>query len=483
MDVLFGYMQRIGHRATWLIAGLLAAVVPAIWMWGFAVDDALISVRYARHIAAGAGWRFNVGAGAPSTDGVTPLPWPVFLLPLAHGSALAVLARAKVLGLAAWAGAGAWLGVNVGRAGASPVWARAFALATVALSVPLAAHAVSGMETAFATSLATCAALAGPRVRLAGVLAGLAASLRPELAPWALVLAVGLGWAARAPTSRVVGGACLALGPFVLCAVVRWAVWGRPAPLALLAKPSDVTHGFLYAGAGCVVALTPLLVLAPLALRRDRVALVLALAFVAHVAAVVVVGGDWVPFFRLLAPVCPSLAWAAVLASAHAHSVATAVRSILAVGTGLALLPRAQPWRGLQADRAALVSSASAWLDDAHAVAALDVGWVGAATEADIVDLAGLTDPEIAALPGGHTSKRVGAMLLLSRQTDAILLYTPAGLPDGDLDAWRDATWGRVVEARLAGDDVVQRHFTAVAWLPLGAGPSGYVLLRANGRD
>jgi hypothetical protein len=373
--------------------------------------------------------------------------------------------------------------VNIGRAEASPVWARAFALATVALSVPLAAHAVSGMETAFATALATCAALAGPRVRLAGALAGLAASLRPELAPWAVILALGLGWAARASASRVVGAACLALGPFVLCAVVRWAVWGRPGPLALLAKPSDVAHGLAYVARGYCDTLTPLLVLAPLALRRDRFALALALAFVAHIAAIVVVGGDWVHFFRLLVPVCPSLAWAAVLAAEHAHVAATAVRSVLAVGAGLALLPGAIPWRGLQADRAAIVSSASSWLDDTHAVAALDVGWVGAATEADIVDLAGLTDPEIAALPGGHTSKRVGAMLLLSRQTDAILLYTPKGLPDGDLDAWRDVRWGRVVEARLAGDEVVARHFTAVAWLPLGSGPAGYVLLRANGHD
>jgi hypothetical protein len=462
---------------------VLAAVVPAIWMWGFAVDDALISVRYARHIASGAGWRFNVGAGAPSTDGVTPLPWPVLLLPFAHGSALAVLARAKVLGLVAWGGTGAWLGASIGGVRAAPAWARAVALATVALSLPLAAHAVSGMETAFATALATCAALAASRVRVAGALAGLAASLRPELAPWALVLGVGLALAARAPARRVLETACLALGPFALCAAIRWAVWGRPAPLALLAKPSDLAHGLVYAGGGCVVALTPLLAFAPLVLRRDRTALVLALAFVAHAVAVVSVGGDWVPFFRLLAPVCPSLAWAAVLASAHAHAGATAVRSLLALGTGLWLLPRAQPFRGLHADRAEIVSSASSWLDDAHAVAALDVGWVGAATEADVVDLAGVTDPDIAALPGGHTSKRVGAMLLLSRHTDAILLYTPAGLPDGDLDAWRNATWSRVVEARLAEDEVVGRHFAAVAWLPLGAGPAGYVLLRANERD
>ncbi len=153
---------------------------------------------------------------------------------------------------------------------------------------------------------------------------------------------------------------------------------------------------------------------------------------------------------------------------------------MLALAVGLVLAPRALPWRGIQADRAALISSASSWLDDAHAVAALDVGWVGAATEGDVIDLAGLTDPEIAALPGGHTSKRVSSMLLLERKADALLLYAAVGLPGDDLDAWREATWSRVVEARLAADDVVARHFMPVAWLPLGAGPAGYVLLRAT---
>ena len=82
-------------------------------------------------------------------------------------------------------------------------------------------------------------------------------------------------------------------------------------------------------------------------------------------------------------------------------------------------------------------------LEGASRVAALDVGWVGAATDADVVDLAGLTDPEIAALPGGHTSKRVDAMFLLARDPDVLVFYRPP----------------RVVEARLEADDVVARHF------------------------
>jgi hypothetical protein len=483
MDVLFGGMLRIGHRATWLLAGAAAATVPAVVMWGFTVDDALISVRYARHLAAGMGWRFN--AGGPITDGVTPLAWPLVLLPVARAGALGVLLRAKLFGLLLWAVTGAWLGASIATVHKAPLWARAAVLATVALSVPLAAHAVTGMETPLATALATGAALCAPRVRWAAVLAGLAASLRPEMAPWACVLAAGLALGSRLRSWRVIEAVALALAPFALCVVVRLAVWGRPAPLAVLAKPGDVVQGLAYAGMGCVTSLVPLLVVAPMALRCSPAALAVVLAFVAHLAAIVLVGGDWMPFFRLLVPALPSLAWAAVLVSAQARRRATAVRTAVALGLGLLgvglfVVRPGAAGRGVMADRAALISSASSWLDDVHRVAALDVGWVGAATDADVLDLAGVTDPEIAALPGGHTSKRVGAMLLLSRHVDAILLYAPQGLPDDDLDAWRDAAYPRVVEARLAADDVIARHFTPAAWLPLGAGPTGYVLLREN---
>jgi hypothetical protein len=124
------------------------------------------------------------------------------------------------------------------------------------------------------------------------------------------------------------------------------------------------------------------------------------------------------------------------------------------------------------------VAAARPWLERAQRVAALDVGRLGAATEADIVDLAGVTDPEIAVLPGGHTSKRVSAMFLLGRRPDTLILYAPDGLPGGALDAWRDAVYPRLVEARLARDDVIARHFRPRTWLALGTRGAGYVVLR-----
>jgi hypothetical protein len=479
MDVLFGVVQRIGLRLTWLIAGLLAAALPALWMWGFTVDDALIPVRYARHLAAGAGWRFD--EGGPSTDGVTPLPWPAMLAPLAGADALVVLARAKAVGLLAWCAAGGALGDAIGRAARAPVWARAGALVVLALSVPVAAHAVSGMETAVATSLATFAVVHARRPWVVAVLAGLAASLRPEMAPWASVLSAGVAIATGRKAPRVAVIALVALVPFACCALVRVVAWGTPAPLALMAKPGDVEQGFAYAGAACVVTLTPILAAAPLALRRAPVALAIVVAAVAHLAAIVAVGGDWMPYSRLAAPVAPGLALAAVLAAEHAAPVATAVRTGLAAAVGILLVARGgTSGRTVGADRAALIAAARPHLADVHRVAALDIGWVSAATEADIVDLAGLTDPSIAALPGGHTSKRIDSMFLLSRGPDALLLYFPDGLPDASLEAWQRADYShfRTVEFRLANDEVIARHFTPEAWLPLGTKGAGYVLLR-----
>ncbi|HXN30387.1 MAG TPA: hypothetical protein VN894_00940 [Polyangiaceae bacterium] len=487
MDVLFGNMQRIGLRESrllaacfpWAILGAIAAAGPAIWMWGFTVDDALVAVRYARHIAVGLGWRFN--AYGPSTDGVTPLVWPLVLAPMARAAPLVVLTRSKVAGLAAWTCTGASLGASIGRSTAAPWWGRASALATVALSVPLAAHAVSGMETALATALATAATLLARRPCAAAVLAGLAASLRPEMAPWAFVLAIGAAIVARARTGRMVTAGALAIAPFALCAIVRAVAWGRAAPLAVMAKPSDIDHGLAYAGAACVVTLTPLLVLAPLALRASPIALAIVLAAVAHVGAMVAVGGDWMPYARLMVPVVPALAYAGVVASERARPLATAARSLAAIAVGLALIVRGgTEGRRVGAERSALVGEARPALAGVPCVAALDIGWVGAATEAEIVDLAGLTDPDIAALPGGHTSKRVDSIFLLSRKPGALLLYAPEGLPGDDLEGWSGADYRRVVEARLARDPVIARHFTPARWLPMGTRGAGYVLLIAR---
>lgn len=441
------------------VLGVVAALVPALWMWGFTVDDALISLRYAHHVASGAGYRFN--ALGPSTDGVTPLPWPFVLAPaVAEADLMAGLYRAKAFGIVAWALASGALGHALARRAGRQTWARvAVGLVVVALAFPVGAWAASGMETGLATALVTLAAVSFDRPYRAACLAGLATTLRPELVPWAMTLAAfaalaragahSLGRARRAAVS--VG---IALVPFTACTLIRLLTFGRVAPLATLAKPSDLAHGLAYAGAAAIMVLTPPLVLAPVALfRASPLAKTLAIAFAVHAAVVIGVGGDWMPYARLMVPVAPSLVL--VFVDLRAHVVSSALRTVAAIALGLFLLVRTAPaGRHVFPDRRELVERARPVLADAHVVAALDIGWVGATTNATIIDLAGLTDPTIAILPGGHTSKAVDLGMLLDRNVDTIVIY---GEP-------------RIVERRLLASSLFQERFELAETIAFGQG-------------
>jgi hypothetical protein len=478
--------QRASSAATGAFAALGAAcaLVPALAMWGFTVDDALIPVRYAHHLATGSGYRFD--AHGPSTDGVTPLPWAVLLAPLSGGDALTALVRAKVLGVVAWTVAGAMLGARVGGMVRGRLHAVmcAMALFVMGVAFPLGAWAASGMETGVAMAIATIAATRVGRGRwvVAAGIAGMVAAFRPEMVVWAMVVGVGAGAGesgsegesesagagGRRRTTRGLIGAIVGAGPFGVCAVVRMVVFGRPAPLAVLAKPSDLAHGAIYVGAAALVVLTPLLVIAPVALVRGpaqemRVARVLVMAFVAHALAVMAAGGDWMPYARLMVPVAPSLVIAFAAIARCSRPAVNAARLLAALVLGTLVAMRAAPaGRGVQADRADLVLRARPVLADAHVVAALDIGWVGASTDAAIVDLAGLTDPAIALLPGGHTSKRVDTAMLLDRGVDTVVVYS-------DL---------RVVEARIVRSELFASRFEPVANLPLGTRGASYTVYR-----
>src|SRR5213075_2838825 len=88
--------------------GAASAALPMAWLWGFSVDDALITARVAAHIANGFGYRFNTGGSI--TDAVTPLGFAYVLAPFARGGPLPAMYFAKWLGAACGVVASAWLG-------------------------------------------------------------------------------------------------------------------------------------------------------------------------------------------------------------------------------------------------------------------------------------------------------------------------------------------------------------------------------------
>lgn len=448
-------MPLSNHARTSLLAalGVALALGPALALFGFTVDDALIPARYASHLAQGLGYRFN--ADGPVTDGVTALGWAPLLAPLAFGGPLAALRAAKVLGLVAWVAASGLLAIAVDRVSDRP--ARFSALGLVVVSAPLAAWSVAGLETGLVTALA-CAAvslrsLAWSRAGLA--CAAVAAGLRPELVPWALVVAFAEGpGEARAGATRAWQRVLAVATPFLLVAVVRSFVFGRAAPLAQLAKPADFALGARYALA-CFLLTGPVVLVAPRTFfRLAPWPRALVLSVFVHFAAVGFAGGDWMPLSRLVVPVLPS----AVLGAAYLASAASERwSSALATAARLGLAFSAEAWVMLTvgpvaaqvgADRLAVIDDLRPALAKAHAVATLDIGWVGAATGATIVDLAGVTDPAIASLPGGHTSKRIPPSLLAAREIDTLVLLLDEGAELAT--PWTASRFSRAVERRLA---------------------------------
>ncbi len=453
------------RKRAWLGAISMGAGVAAgmAWLWGFTVDDALVTCRVASHLAHGLGYRFN--PTGPVVDAVTPLGWAPLLSLFAANGPLAALGAAKVLGAGLVLAGALWLGRRVaGRT--SSAYCVALAVC-VGLCAPLGAWAVAGMETGLVTALAIAALGDG---READVAAALAAALRPELLPWCASVRLGLRLSQGVRLSRALGSLALVLAAVAGVAATRGLLFGRPAPLAVFAKPSDLDHGMQYALHALVQTGLPLLAFAPASLQRaSGTARALTLAGAIHFMSLALVGGDWMSLYRLAVPVLPSFA----LAGAELWRVAPAWASWLRVGAAgamsaylaFALGPVA---RAVGDHRTRLIELARAPLAGARSVAALDVGWVGAATEANIVDLAGITDERVALLPGGHTSKRIDDALLRSRDVDAlVLLRAPEGW-DG---------YDREVERRVALLPSVS-DFRAVAELPLGGGTQRYVVLR-----
>jgi hypothetical protein len=451
--------------------GLAAALPGALLFRGFTVDDALITARVASHLASGVGYRFN--SSGPEVDAITPLGYAHLLSLGGEASPLGMLERSRDLGLSAYLLSAAVLGVLL------PVAprARGSALLVLGLSAPLAAWASSGMEAGLVTLLAVLGLL--PNV--AGtVFAGLAAGLRPELLPFVLVLAAGRAiLAASSPADRVRRLALslvLAAAPAVAVALVRAGWFGSPAPLAMLAKPSDLAHGVRYALGGAVLTGAPFLLLTKRAVRQtDGWTRVLVLAVVAHFAAVTLAGGDWMALYRLFVPVLPAVLLAGARLVDQAPLLPHVVRTAAAVLVSMVLAGYVGwPARRIHEHRLALIQSARAPLAGARNVAALDVGWVGAATNANVIDLAGVTDPLVARLPGGHTSKRVTEGLFESRQVDAVVLLLAPGSPK--VEHLEQARFGRAVESHVAAFPLLGT-MRPVTELRLGGTDQRYLVL------
>jgi hypothetical protein len=462
---------RHGSRWQGALAGSLAAALGVAGAWGFSVDDALISARVATHIWHGQGYRFNVPG--PVVDCVTPLGWAFLLAPAAAGGAWQGVTWASVAGGVLWVGAAAALGRSwSARCSGFCRWSMAIALGSC---LPLAAWAVSGMESALVMSLGVAALSNGRR---GAACAGVAAALRPELLPWAVTLALGSSLARRDALAGKATALALAAMPAIIVALLRKLSFGSATPLAVFAKPSDFEHGLRYALGSLLLSGPPYLLLAGRAWKRlQRVDWALAAALGVHWFVLLGIGGDWMPFWRLAMPVFPGVFVLGAAVAERSSRLANALRLSVVLACGALLqVAKGQETRAVRAERARLMARAAPLLQGAERVASVDVGWVGAAGGYQVVDLAGVTDPEVAYLPGGHTSKRLPPDFLERRDVDALVLLLA---PDAPPALGPSPRFARPVETRLLGLRGAEQ-FAPVGRVPLNPHQDYLVLRRSS---
>ncbi|AGP36231.1 hypothetical protein SCE1572_18080 [Sorangium cellulosum So0157-2] len=436
------------HIALGLALPMLVTLVAAGRVSSFTIDDAYISFRYAENLANGNGLVYNVGE---RVEGYTNFLWTV-LLAAAVKLGATPEAASKVLGAAcaALALVPTYLLSRRLRPFSNVPCLATWLLAT---SILFSGYAVFGLETPLFLLLTLAgtelffreedAAASGDAPRGArafpwsGAVFALAALTRPE-APLFLGLLV-IWHAEQAFTRRNV----LRLATFALpvAAHLLWrhSYYGAWLPNTLAAKTGNFSQQLQggsdyvrkYAQHAGAFLWLGLFSVASSLVHRRRSGLAIASIALLFGVYVVFVGGDWMPYFRFLAPAEPF----AFLLADHAIRAIAARReraASLAIAAFGAITLATRTGELVRAQRNILVNDKGFWDDAAGRtadwlvqnaepgpIAIADIGYVGYRTGFPVVDMLGLLSPEVSRLPGGYTNK-VG-----TGYTDALFAKNP----------------------------------------------------------
>jgi len=425
---------------------------------GYTMDDAFITFRYARNVALGAGWVYNVGG--PPVEGFTNFLWTLLLVPC-FWFRIDPMRAAQILGALSSLGVLA-LTYRIARRGMeNPHGKTALAAPLLlALTGSFTYQAVTGLETQlFALGLVTGVYffLRSDARSLRWSAGGfLVASLcRPEGLPlfaftFAFLLVQRFRRQVESPavlTFALVYGLPLAL--FAAWRVHTFGDWLPNTYYAKVGPPGEmIREGALYVGSFFQTHGTLLpwaLAVVPVVWRRwrPREVYLLSLCLV-FLAIVVYEGGDWMPLHRLLAPILPILyvlvaegldalrqGWTLIRQQrtpAVGAARALATLWLLAAAAVLAYpsLAVARESRVRQEQYRRSHVSLGLWLNEQCApddkVALSDIGQIGYYCRRWVIDLAGLTDRTIARTPGGLHKKEYDPQYVLKQKPKYIVL-------------------------------------------------------------
>jgi len=475
------------------VLGIALLLVLACGFWPYTVDDAYITFRYSRNLAAGLGPVFNPGE---RVEGYTSLLW---MLGGAGASALGLDLElvAKVAGLACAAATLVVVVRWVARSYPDRPLAPWVTAGFLGLSADLALNSVAGLETTFFALLlllaVTRAASEEHKVEIpwSSLWFALAALTRPEglalfAAHWLYQALVS-----REPPARLVARLLPFLGLVVPHLLWRRAYYGEWLPATYYAKWSPlgtrlsqglgywfdylVANGFLF-----VIAIWPGLWSANRRLRYWMWMGVVAWAVV------IWEGGDWMPGHRFLVISLPL--WCAVAGvvfgeRSRRQGRLPVVPIIAVVVYAVLILGRLGPLRHYAQVRAAGYEAAhrplAEWLEGRlgpqDSVALMDVGVVGYHTHLRVIDISGLTEATIARAPGGFLDKVYDPAYVLDQ--------SPAALVFVDTDG--DGETNYPIETRIAAHEDFQRYYAlGRSWVHYRDPQLGdYVLLAYTRRD
>jgi len=446
--------QTENHTGRRFRIAILAAVVPyllLVWRFDFVCDDAYISFRYARHLAEGAGLRFNPGLHQP-VEGYSNLLWVLFLTPfevLGWDVTLAARAGGTAAGLALIALVTRFVIRTLGLGTLAAVLCALF-LATLP---PLIVWSSGGLETVPFTLLLFCvferllSDPVKPRAAQAALCAALAELTRTDGAVWvgivlaAIVAVALLASPERARRTALLRAVLIVFGALALTACLHtgWRFWYHGDIVSNTVRAKGIlqpARGLTYVTSFFLAVPSVALALVAALWARGRSGLPVTVAAsvvtVLGLAYVVLPGGDFMTMGRLLVPLVPMTALLLACAlqagiargglTAGALSAVASACIALSVATAFDVhaVPRAlrerfsfrgntgvyqtevEMWRSMR-DRARFWSMQGRALglntEPGESMIAYAIGAIGYHSELFLFDIFGLVDRDVARIP------------------------------------------------------------------------------------
>lgn len=421
--------RDLSPRVHLVLGLLLPLVVMAYNMYrvrDFTVDDSYISFRYAVNLVDGHGLVYNPGE---AIEGYTNFLWTLII---AGGLELGVDPHVSSKVLGALAGLGLLVVVYRLSARVQPLGALP-CLATwlLASSPTTVCWAMFGLETSFFAFLIALGLLMmfeeherGRGFPVSGIVFALAGLTRPE-APMFLGLAMILlgpkHWFAKQNLMRGI----VFVVPLLVHMLWRHGYYGSWTPATLAAKTGDLKaqwksgRGYVLAwldhsGPICFVLFYGIgLSIA----RKSRELATFAVLFLAVAAYVILVGGDWMSYYRHMAMGEPFI-FLCVCIGLRQLAQKRDVAALVAIALALTWTWVDRNYELADARKKFIKEEKRFWDNTAGQVsewlvthgkpgrvALGDIGYVGYRTNYPILDLLGLVDPVIGQLEGGYTKK------------------------------------------------------------------------------